>query len=569
MTAPRFPHRAPSRRWLAPLVFTALLAGCGSDDDTTPLAEGLAHAKSCRLLQHGKVITDPALSTTAQALVVCDEKIVAVGSDAELGYLSARIETVDLGGRTVVPGINDAHVHVLASPGVPLNTAAFAPGPGPTLSEVLALIQAGAQQQPAGTWLVVAVGSALVDDAATIRQTLDTVSPDHPVLLKVWSGHGTYINSRAIAALGWSTTQPDPFGGHLGRLAGSDELNGVVYEYAEHQLNRKLFEGQTDAQLAQVYKDFAAQAVGLGYTSITDIALGLPLERQLRVLALADLPLRVRALCFPLTPQEPCDAAVPQAARERVTATGFKWITDGSPVERGAYLESPYSDMLSTQGFFNFEQTTLEAMLAKALTGSAVANQAVIHAVGDGAVDHVLAAAQQVGGAAAWKGKRLRIEHGDLIFPRHYSTLKDLGAIVVQNPIHMALPDMLHARVGPERSEHAQPLKSLLAQGIPLAFGTDVIGQVESPWLDLFFATVHPTTPSEAITIQQAVAAYTKGSAYAENEETRKGTLAVGMLADLAVLSQDVFSVDANALPATQSVLTMVGGKVVWRAPGF
>jgi predicted amidohydrolase YtcJ len=556
-------------QWLLPLALITALAGCGSDSGPTPLAQALANAKACRLLHKGKVFTGSSQEPSAQAIVVCDEEIVAVGSDAELGYLSSQIEAIDLGGRTVVPGINDAHVHVLASPGVQLNTPAFAPGPGPTLSEVLALIKAGAKNQPAGSWLVVSVGSALVEDPLSTRQTLDTVSPDHPVLLKVWSGHGTYINSRAINALGWSTTEPDPFGGHLGRVAGSNELNGVVYEYAEHKINRKLFEGQTDEQLAQLYRSFAAQAVSLGYTSITDIAIGLPLERQLRVLALADVPIRVRALCFPLTQQESCDYAVPQPVRDRVTATGFKWISDGSPVERGAFLDAPYSDLPGTQGLFNFEQTAMEAMLGKALSGSAARNQAVIHAVGDGAVDNVLAAARQTGGAQAWNGKRLRIEHGDLIFPRHYATLKDLGAIVVQNPIHLALPDMLHARIGAERSEHAQPLKSLLAQGIPLAFGTDVIGQVESPWLDIFFATVHPTTPSEAITIGQAVSAYTQGSAYAENEEHRKGTIAVGMLADLAVLSQDVFSAEPPAVAGIQSLLTMVGGKIVWRASGF
>jgi predicted amidohydrolase YtcJ len=555
--------------WLVPLALITAFAGCNSGSEPVTLAETMAHAKVCRLLHNGVVFTGSSQQPSAQAIVVCDEKIVAVGSDAELGYLSKQIETIDLGGRTVVPGINDAHVHVLASPGTQLNTPAFAPGPGPTLSEVLALIEDGAKNQPAGSWLVVSIGSALVEDPLSTRQTLDTVSPDHPVLLKVWSGHGTYINSRAITALGWSTTEPDPFGGHLGRIAGSNELSGVVYEYAEHQLNRKLFEGQTDEQLAQVYRGFATQAVGLGYTSITDIAIGLPLERQLRVLALADLPIRVRALCFPLTQQESCDSAVPKPVQDRVTATGFKWITDGSPVERGAFLDAPYSDMLGTQGLFNFEQTAMEAMLSKALSGSAVRNQAVIHAVGDGAVDNVLAAARQTGGAQAWNGKRLRVEHGDLIFPRHYATLKDLGAIVVQNPIHLALPDMLHARIGAERSEHAQPLKSLLAQGIPLAFGTDVIGRVESPWLDIFFATVHPTTPSEAITISQAVTAYTQGSAYAENEEHRKGTIEVGMLADLAVLSQDVFSAAPPALPATQSLLTMVGGKIVWRASGL
>lgn len=555
--------------WLALLALATSLVACGGNDRLSPLEQGLSSGQTCRLLQHGNVVIDPETSRTAQAMVVCGDKVVALGTNAELGYLSARIDTIDLGGRTVVPGINDAHVHVLASPGAYLNTAAFAPGPGPALKEVLALIQAGAQQHPAGTWLVVAVGSAVVEGATAIRQTLDSVSPNHPVLLKVWSGHGTYVNSRAISTLGWSTTESDPFGGRLGRLSGSQELNGVVYEYAEHQLNRKLFEGQTDEQLAQVYRDFGAKAVALGYTSITDIALGLPLERQLRVLALADLPLRVRALCFPLTPQEACDAVVPAAVQATVTATGFKWITDGSPVERGAYMEAPYSDMLSTQGLFNFEQSTMDAMLGKALVGSAVENQAVIHAVGDGAVDKVLGAAQHTGGPSAWSGKRLRIEHGDLIYPRHYGTLKDLGAIVVQNPIHMALPDMLHARIGPERSEHAQPLKSLLDKGIALAFGTDVIGQVESPWLDMMFAATHPTTPSEAITIRQAVSAYTKGSAYAENEEGRKGTLAVGMLADLVVLSQDVFATAPGDLPATRSLMTMVGGRIVWRAQGF
>ncbi|MEP6720143.1 MAG: amidohydrolase [Variovorax sp.] len=554
---------------LALLLLVVSLVGCETESNPAR-SQALATSKLCRLLQHGKVFTGQPEHASAESIVVCDEKIVAVDTDAELGYLASQIETIDLGGRTVVPGINDAHVHVLATPGVYLNTQEFVPAPGPTLTDVLALIRAGTSKQPPGTWLVVSVGTALVNDPGATRQILDTVSPQHPVILKVWSGHGTYVNSAAVAALGWSTAQPDPFGGRLGRLAGSNELNGLVYEYAEHQLNRILFAGQTDEQLVAMYRFMATQAVQFGYTSITDIGLGLPLERQLRVLALADLPIRVRALCFPLTTNEPCDAPVPQQAKERVTRTGFKWITDGSPAEHGAYLDAPYTDQPDTRGTFNFEQPTMASMMGMALQGSAVENQAVIHAVGDGAVDNVLAAALQTGGAHAWNGRRLRIEHGDLIFPRHYAALKALGAIVVQNPLHTALPDMFQARIGPVRSKDAQPLKSLLGQSIPLAFGTDVIGSVESPWLDIFFAMTHPMNPSEAITLKQALSAFTLGSAYAENEENRKGTLEVGKLADLVVLSQDVFNLPAPAaIMGTKSMLTMVGGKIVWRAAGI
>jgi predicted amidohydrolase YtcJ len=554
---------------LASLLIAGSLVGCSSTKDHDPLSKVIASSELCRLLQHGKIFTGELEQPSAQAVVVCDQKIVAVGTDAQLGHVADRIETIDLGGRTVVPGINDAHVHVLPTPGIYLNTPSFAPAPGPTLSEVLALIKTEAPKHPDSSWLVVWIGAAVAEDPATTRQILDTVSPKHPVILKAWSGHGTFINSAAVSTLGWSTTEPDPFGGHLGRVAGGNELNGQVQEYAEHQLSRFLLAKQSDEQLAAIYRQFATQAVQLGFTSITDMALGLPLERQLRVLALANLPIRVRALCFPLTTTEACDAVVPEPIRDRVTRTGFKWIADGSPVERGSYLTAPYADMPDTQGILNFKQQTLTTMLAKALQGSPVENQAVIHATGDNAVDNFLGAAQQSGGAQAWNGRRLRLEHGDLVYPRHYKALKELGIIVVQNPLHLALPDTLHERFGAERSINLQPLKSLLDQGIPLAFGTDVIGTVESPWLDTFFAVTHPTTPSQAITLKQALSAYTLGSAYAENEENRKGTLAVGKLADLTVLSQNIFAVAPEALPATQSLLTMVGGKIVWRAPGI
>jgi predicted amidohydrolase YtcJ len=139
-----------------------------------------------------------------------------------------------------------------------------------------------------------------------------------------------------------------------------------------------------------------------------------------------------------------------------------------------------------------------------------------------------------------------------------------LGVTVVQNPSHLALPEIMFARFGYENMAGYQPMKSLLAAGVPLALGSD---GPPSPFLNILFAVTHPTSRREALTREQAVAAYTRGSAFAEFAETEKGTLAPGMLADLAVLSQDVFTVEEGRLPETTSVLTVIGGRVVYDAP--
>ncbi|MDB5213737.1 MAG: Exoenzyme regulatory protein AepA precursor, partial [Myxococcaceae bacterium] len=190
----------------------------------------------------------------------------------------------------------------------------------------------------------------------------------------------------------------------------------------------------------------------------------------------------------------------------------------------------------------------------------------LFHSVGDGAIDEVLSAMEGTGGPGVWHDRRTRIEHGDLLFPSDFARAKRLGVVSVQNPTHLALAPVFAQRFTPAVYSDLEPLRSLLDQGIPLALGTDGIGSVFNPFLDLFLAMIHPTHPSEALTIEQAVTAYTRGSAYAEFEEDRKGTLSVGRLADLAVLSQDIFHIPPPAIIGTTSVLTIVNGNVVWDA---
>jgi len=163
-----------------------------------------------------------------------------------------------------------------------------------------------------------------------------------------------------------------------------------------------------------------------------------------------------------------------------------------------------------------------------------------------------------------WKDKRVRIEHGDVAVQKPTDTddLKRLGIMIVQNPTHFALPQIMKNRLGSERMKYDQAVHTLIEHEIPFAIGGD--GPI-NPYLNIMFAILHPDNPEESITREQAVIAYTIGSAYAEFKENEKGTLTNGKLADLAVLSQDIFSVLPDKLLATESILTFIGGKIVYR----
>jgi hypothetical protein len=171
----------------------------------------------------------------------------------------------------------------------------------------------------------------------------------------------------------------------------------------------------------------------------------------------------------------------------------------------------------------------------------------------------MLNAMQATGGKQVWDGKRVRFEHGDGLFPDLIPRVKDFGIIVVQNPTHFDVGLLFGPT--PVTYKNVQPFRSLLAAGIPLALGSD--GPL-NPYLNIMLASIDPGRPTEAITREQAVTAYTLTSAYAEFAEKDKGSLEAGKLADLAVLSQNIFQVPAAELPKTESVLTIVGGKIVF-----
>ncbi len=231
---------------------------------------------------------------------------------------------------------------------------------------------------------------------------------------------------------------------------------------------------------------------------------------------------------------------------------------DGTPIERGAAVRDSYQDSPGNFGRLNFEESEIEAMIRESLAWN---DQLLIHSTGDKTSEVVFEAMRKIGPDANWPEKRLRIEHGDRIMNDMIPAAKELGVVVVQNPTHFSIVEILVSRHG--INSNFLPMKTLLENGIPLALGSD--GPI-NPFLNIMLAAIHPINPSEAITREQAVRAYTFGSAFAEFQENEKGSLTVGKFADLAVLSQNIFQIPMEALPGTTCILTIINGKVVFDA---
>lgn len=506
------------------------------------------------VLVNGRIFTGVPGQPWAEALAITGERLSAVGGD-EAMRASAGPSTrlIDLRGRIVIPGLNDAHTHPGAAPRRETLGGPSAAVHDPTFAEILERLKSAVARAPNQVWLDGEIGTAVLDDPQATRFALDAVTPDHPVVLSSWTGHGTLLNTAALRRLGVRDDEPDPPGGFYGRMPGTTTLSGVAHEYAEYRLRRRIQEEATDADHRAEFERFAKEAAGLGITTVQAMMTALPVERAARLVAPGGFPVHLRVIDFPLVATP---SARPAAlAGDRLPPPGTKLILDGTPVERLMWLREPYADR-ATRGQANFTPGELDAFLERARDAGM---QPMVHAVGDAAIDAVLDALDRTGGQT-WQALRPRIEHGDLLRPDHHERARRVGAVVVQNPSHFMLHDVMRARLGDDPGRRPTAVRSIVAAGIPLAIGSD--GPL-NPFLNLLFAVTNANNPSEALTLEQALAAYTSGSAFAEHQEGDKGTLEVGKLADVAVLSQDIFKVPAAALPATTSVLTIVGGRIV------
>jgi hypothetical protein len=516
------------------------------------------------LLVDGKVFTADPAHPWAQAVAIRGDRIVAVGTTQEVARLAGpSTRRLPLGGRTVVPGFDDAHAHVgyAALPGVAL-TVDPSPTPDPALDAVLVSIAAAARRAPAGAWLTVRIGGRVFDDPRATRFVLDSVAPAHRVWLRGWSGHGGILNTAALRSVGLLDTADQP-GGWLTRDVTGTPV-GRIDEYAIYLTDHRLSVAQGDSLLGRAIRAYGDAGLPLGITSVQDMAIAYDLASARNVARRGEaMRVRHRVIRVPFPGIEGgWRSAWSVAGRDTGLAatmhvSGVKWILDGTPIERLALMRAPYADRAGWHGRANFHFDTLRAILRDALTRRW---QPHLHAVGDSTIALVIAAMRAEAPDSAWRRLRPRLEHADALGRDQLAAVRALGMVIVQNPSHLAIPDVMTARWGAQRLRTIDMMRTLADSGIPLAIGSD--GPRE-PGLNIMFATTHPNVPGEALTREQAVAAYTRGAAYAAFAERERGTLAPGMLADLAVLSQDVFTVPPNALPTTTSVLTIVGGRIL------
>lgn len=528
------------------------------------------------ILYNGDIHTMNPAAPRGQAIAIVGDRIAAVGGNDEIRALGAA-QAVDLRGRTVAPGFTDSHLHFL-SYGVGLQEIELAAVP--TLDEALALVAARAATTPPGQWLTGRGWDHTLWGRGEFptRQDLDRVAPAHPVFLRRKCGHAGWANTRALELAGITATTPDPVGGAIDHDPVTGQPTGILKDTAM-ELMFRLFEEPSLAEATAAIKAAMPHAHRAGLVGVHTME-GAGAFRAFQALhAAGELKLRVTMQI----PEENLDAAIQAGLRsgfgnEWLRIGGVKIFSDGALGARTAYMLEPYEGYPDNFGLAMGTPAHLREVIARA---SRAGIAAFVHAIGDRANREVLDAIEEARKVEAAHAPRIRhqalrhrIEHAQIVHPADIPRFAALGVIASMQPIH-ATQDMLIAdALWGKRSASAYPWRSLLNAGAVLAFGSDAPVETLNVMAGIHAAVTRRRPDgapgpdgwygAQRLTVAEAVAAYTVGAAYASGEEALKGSLAPGKLADLVVLSQDIFSLDPMKILETEVVGTMVGGEWVY-----
>lgn len=550
----------------APLLLLAALLLCGCRSDS-PQAPDL-------ILRNAKIWTGDAARPEAEAIAIRAGRILTVGSsNAVAAMASTATQVVDLQGQRVVPGFNDAHWHL------PLRPAVDLAGAG-SVDAILARLGSAAPANRPDAWLVGrGWGPSDFPDLQPHRRRLDAAFPTRPVLLTDRDGHQVLVNGRVLALAGITRRTPDPPNGRIGRDA-NGEPTGVLQEAAMSLAQRLLPPVTPDEAYAAVRAELG-KAAAFGLTSVQDASAsdpgGLRVAAYERAAREGTLPIRVRvAMPFEkdVTPARLAElVALRDGHRDRWLSFGIvKGMLDGTIDGHTAALLEPYADRPRDSGLPMWDQETLNRTVA---AYDKAGLQVELHAIGDRAIRMALDAyahARQVNGTSE---RRHRIEHVELPAPADVPRFRALG-VIASTQAMFASPDPITLlsfapALGPERASRAEPFAALDEAGAVQAFGSDYPVFTMEVMRGIHAAVTRQLPdgtpaggwhPAQRISVGAALRHFTVDAAYASREDQEKGVLAPGRLADLVVLSEDVFAIAPERLWAVKAVMTVVDGRV-------
>jgi predicted amidohydrolase YtcJ len=505
------------------------------------------------------------------AIAVAGGKIIAVGPNAEIQKLKGpKTQVIDLGGHFVMPGFNDAHVHLGSGGFEKLNVDLVG---CKSLDEMKQRIAARAKTAGAGEW-VVGRGwdhTLWAEQKTPTHADIDAVTGDHPAIFNRVDGHIAIANSAALKAAGVNAQTPDPHGGKIDR-DDKGEPTGILRETAMGAVFSKI-PPPSQAQRRRAAELALEDAARWGITSAQDNSDWEDFLTYEQLEKEGKLTLRISEWL-------PFDAPVADLKKHRahhpagdpmLRTTMLKGFMDGSLGSRTAAMLAPYDDDPKNAGIPRYEQ---EPLNAKAAERSSAGFQLGFHAIGDRGARMALDAFDYALAKSAGKDARFRIEHDQVIAPEDFAKFKKLGVIASVQPNHL-LTDMnwAESHIGPARAKHSYPWKEFEDNGIALAFGTDYPVEPITPFRGLYAAVTRKNEagtkeyyPEQKLAIDHAIFAYTTGAAYAEFAEKEKGRLTPGMLADFVVLDRDITKVAPAEILKTRVLRTVVGGKTVYEA---
>jgi hypothetical protein len=570
---------------LAALLATlpGMLSACTRSD---PMEDRTA-ARADLVVTGGRVWTGNPDAPWAEAVAVRGERIAAVGSRAEIEALTGEAtRVIDAAGGLVTPGFIDAHVHFIDG-GERLASVQLRDAVSP--EEFARRIGEFAGTVPPGTWILGGDWDhTLWGGELPRRDWIDSLTTEHPVFVNRLDGHMVLANSRALEAAGVDASTPEIDGGEIvryedGRPTGlvKDNAAGLVY---------RVIPDMTDAVKDRALDAAMAHVARHGVTSVHHVGYWSELEIFRRAHEAGRLGTRIYA-CTPLASWERLRDTV--AARSR----GDEWLrigclkgfVDGSLGSHTAAFFEPFTDAPDERGLLVNGLDDLRRWIVGA---DAAGLQVAVHAIGDranrllldiyeevaatGAADATDDAADAADDPRSTVERRFRIEHAQHIHPDDFSRFAELGVIASMQPYH-AIDDGRWAEdvIGRERAKTTYAFRSLLDAGARVAFGSDWYVAPPEPLTGIYAAVTRRTLdgenpggwfPEQRITVEHALAAYTRDAAYASFEEDLKGTLEVGKLADLVVLDRDIAAIAPEKIIDARVRMTLVGGRVVWEA---